>query len=116
MAVSINLHDALLRLRGSQFERTLWIDALCINQDGGEDKNQQIGLLPMIYGQENCVVVWLGVQENRSDHALEQISASIDGYAYSLGDETTYDAVSKLLQRPWFQRLWVRNSYRRYAT
>ncbi|KAK0726165.1 heterokaryon incompatibility protein-domain-containing protein [Lasiosphaeris hirsuta] len=36
--VTYNLHAALLRLRHPFFERVIWADALCINQDDADEK------------------------------------------------------------------------------
>ena len=31
--VTVNLHAALSHLRGYSFDRTIWVDAICINQE-----------------------------------------------------------------------------------
>ncbi|CAM1506115.1 Fc.00g057560.m01.CDS01 [Cosmosporella sp. VM-42] len=55
------LDDALRHLRPeSGMPRTMWIDALCINQDDLEERAQQVALMPHIYRQADGVVIWLG--------------------------------------------------------
>jgi hypothetical protein len=66
--VTQNLHAALIRLRNPYFERNLWIDALCINQEDDGEKAHQVGAMARIYGLAQRVVVWLG--EERDDSAL----------------------------------------------
>ena len=45
---------------------TVWVDALCINQDDTDEKSEQIGQMPSIYCNASHVCVWLGVEEGSS--------------------------------------------------
>lgn len=58
--VSENLFYALKRLRLGDRARTLWIDAMCINQHDLLERGQQVSIMRMIYSQSSGVVVWLG--------------------------------------------------------
>jgi hypothetical protein len=71
--VTVNLHEALSHLRDRSIERIIWVDAVCINQNDGEEKGQQIQLMAKIYGQASRVLVWLGEAADNSDQALEEI-------------------------------------------
>jgi len=71
--VTVNLHAALSRLRNHSMERTLWVDAICINQTKNEEKEDQIQFMAEIYGQANRVLVWVGDAADDSDLALEAI-------------------------------------------
>ena len=55
-----NLHLALRRLRSKDDARTLWADALCINQHDVEEQTQQVGIMQHIYSKANAVQVYLG--------------------------------------------------------
>lgn len=107
--VTVNLHAALSRLRDHYFERILWVDAICIDQENLQEKGFQIQSMAKIYGQAMRVVVWLGEATGDSGQALEIIRAA--GGKTSLQCWNT-DVISKailaLLQRPWFRRIWVR--------
>ncbi|KAK1254127.1 hypothetical protein MKX08_008122 [Trichoderma sp. CBMAI-0020] len=46
--VTENLHAALLRLRDCSFERIIWADAICINQDDIEERNHQAQAMAML--------------------------------------------------------------------
>jgi hypothetical protein len=58
--VTSNLNDALRRLRHPDESRTLWVDAICINQQDNTERSQQVGLMRRIYNQASKVVIWLG--------------------------------------------------------
>jgi hypothetical protein len=107
--VTVNLHAALSHLRNHSIERVLWIDAICINQSDDKEKENQIQIMARIYGQANRVVVWLGGAANDSDLAFEEIrSAKGREPDYRPPDDNLTSAISFLLQRPWFRRIWVR--------
>jgi hypothetical protein len=111
--VTPNLYAALLRLRDPSFPRIIWIDAICIDQKNDEEKGHQIQIMADIYGKANRVLVWLGESVERSDVALEAIRA---GGSISNNERDTKrikHAVALLLQRDWFQRIWV---LRRHST
>jgi hypothetical protein len=60
MTVTPNLGAVLQRLRGRFRRRTVWIDALYINQNDLEERTQQVSFMKDIYERAKHVVVWLG--------------------------------------------------------
>ncbi|KAM0080391.1 hypothetical protein ACKRZS_007486 [Fusarium odoratissimum] len=58
--VTENLLSALQHLRNEHSERTLWIDAICINQKDLEERQSQVKLMKDIYTKSQRVVIWLG--------------------------------------------------------
>jgi len=59
-----------------------------------------------IYGQANCVIVWLGETAVDSDWVLEEIRVAPGKKSTnSLNNETILYAILALLQRPWFWRI-----------
>jgi len=107
--ITQNLYTALLRLQDHLCSRVIWIDAICIDQAKEEEKEKQIPLIAEIYAKARCVVVWLGEAEDDSDRALEEIRLTGGRAATHLSHvESVQQAILKLLQRPWFQRIWVR--------
>jgi Heterokaryon incompatibility protein (HET) len=74
MHITPNLHAALLRLRNRHFERLIWADAVCINQEDFQEKERQIWIMAKIFGQARGVIVWLGPSTGDSDRALETIN------------------------------------------
>ncbi|KAK3339865.1 heterokaryon incompatibility protein-domain-containing protein, partial [Lasiosphaeria hispida] len=106
--VTANLHAALLRLRDRVFERVLWIDAICINQQDADEKGRQVNSMANIYAKAGRVLVWLGEAAKDSDQAIEDIRAAGSQERYEPSpDKTRQEAIFSLLRRTWFERVWV---------
>ncbi|KAK4114746.1 HET-domain-containing protein [Canariomyces notabilis] len=111
LPITSNLYAALLRLRDRFIGRVLWVDSICIDQEDTEERGQQVQFMAEIYCKANRVIVWLGEAEPGDHHASKEIV----GAALASGDQTTtpsdnesgHEAVSRLLARPWFRRIWV---------
>jgi hypothetical protein len=107
--VTDNLYAALLELRNHTMERTMWVDAMCIDQDNQKEKECQIQIMARIYNQANIVIVWLGEAAESSDQVLEQILAAGRDTSTQLSSNNTIQGqIVALLQRQWFRRIWVR--------
>jgi hypothetical protein len=102
--VTLNLHDALSRLRDRSFERIIWVDAICINQKSAEEQAQQVELMAKIYSYAHRVIVWLGEALEDIDGALEDIRLAANG---KFTERSKKEKILKLLKQPWFQRIWV---------
>jgi hypothetical protein len=77
-------------------------------QSSDEEKEYQIEFMANIYGKANRVVVWLGKMMDSSDEALEAIRAAGIKLMRNSGSQKSEQAVTSLLEREWFQRIWVR--------
>ncbi|KAH7093600.1 heterokaryon incompatibility protein-domain-containing protein [Paraphoma chrysanthemicola] len=100
--VTHNLAAALRRLRYTNRPRTLWVDAVCINQTNLSERNEQVRQMVRVYSMAVRVLIYIGEEEKSSDLAMDAI-ADITG-------EVTHvklSAVEGLLNRPWFERVWV---------
>ncbi|KAH6638919.1 heterokaryon incompatibility protein-domain-containing protein [Boeremia exigua] len=104
-----NLGDGLRRLRLTK-PRTLWIDALCINQDDLDEKMHQVAHMGRIYREASAVVVWLGEDESWD---LVKIFLPIWQTVYEYGRlhhqklESDVHRVPRLLGISWFSRVWI---------
>lgn len=59
--VTSNLYAALKRLRHRYDKiRTLWVDAICINQEDPIERAWQVQMMNCVYAQASRVIVWLG--------------------------------------------------------
>jgi hypothetical protein len=123
LEITKSLYDALTHLRYNGGPRWLWIDAICINQANVAEKTQQIPLMAEIYAFAIRVIAWLGTAEDDGDKALETLrlaAAEIKNTSPANQGNLPYEevarlhtdaaklSITRLLQRQWFQRIWVR--------
>jgi Heterokaryon incompatibility protein (HET) len=134
--VTQNLETALRQIRrwrrltgvtkDAQGESYWWVDAVCINQSDVEERNRQVGIMRQIYKRAENVRVWLDAEEERGggDSALamrlvERMFSDVPKVepgepkpAYpEVGEEEKvrhWRALAALLERPWWERVWVR--------
>ena len=69
-----NLACALRHLRHPDRPRSIWIDAICINQNDIEERNAQVKRMGLIYSLAQQVVIWLGPEGNDSGHAMSTLT------------------------------------------
>ncbi|TVY23751.1 Heterokaryon incompatibility protein 6,OR allele [Lachnellula hyalina] len=72
-SVTPNLALALRRIRSPCTTRTVWVDAICVNQEDLEERSQQIQLMREIYSQAWRVIVWLGEDNGLAETAIQTI-------------------------------------------
>lgn len=108
-----DLVKALLALRSEKWDRYLWIDAVCINQEDMDEKNQQVEMMAEIYGKAKRVCVWLGQPDESSRLAIRFIRDEVlklqdfDDLCDRESNSPKWKALLDLMQRPWFSRRWV---------
>ncbi|KAI1184097.1 heterokaryon incompatibility protein-domain-containing protein [Nemania serpens] len=66
IAISTNWHEALQHLRSTQQKPTLWIDALCTDQNKDKERSEQVNFMRT----GSYVLIWLGAKRASSDRAL----------------------------------------------
>ena len=95
--------------------RPLWIDAICLNQDDGAEKADQIPSMGQIYKNASRTIVWLGEPEENTFQTLIFMKTVIK-FAEEHDDITyisrehfpqEWEAVRRYMRRAWFNRLWV---------
>lgn len=72
--ITTNLHSALQHLRFKDRKRTLWADAICIDQDNLDERGEQVKLMGQIYTQAEQVLVWLGEMTEDVELSLDSIA------------------------------------------
>jgi hypothetical protein len=65
MKVTTNLEAALRELRGQKI-KTIWVDALCINQQDPTERGLQVMHMGLIYSRAFTVLAWLGPESDGS--------------------------------------------------
>lgn len=74
LRITKNCRDALLALRNRFGFLSIWVDAICINQEDNIEKASQIPLMEEIYTWSYAVYVWLGPSCDKSDRAVRWLS------------------------------------------
>lgn len=124
--VTVNLRDVLQRVRHISDARILWADAVCINQEDLEERDQQVRLMASIFSNADHVVAWLGKDDgdaNAVSTLIQNTTKSIREQSKSLGgiknipevmpddlvlyDYPTWTSLAKMLCRPFFSRCWI---------
>ena len=132
--VTDNLYAALGRMRKATQIRTLWVDAICINQADVIEKNHQVHMMSSIYRNAQKVLIWLGEERddttqawsffddletsfnngfNNYDSDLNDISKWLGPGLNPLGkglparESPVWGAMEALLRSPWFSRIWT---------
>ncbi|KAF2828196.1 HET-domain-containing protein, partial [Ophiobolus disseminans] len=105
--ITANLDVALRHFRRLHVSRTLWVDAISINQEDTEERGHQVQIMRDIYSSAREVLIWLGpLADQQQQDALAWVE--LDHIPASLGDRTTLiHGLRRLCQRPWFTRVWV---------
>ncbi|KAF4442969.1 HET-domain-containing protein [Fusarium austroafricanum] len=70
VAVGENLKIALRYLRSTDGPRTIWVDALCINQADNEEKGRQVQRLAQVFSSAAAILAWLGPPDSDGERAL----------------------------------------------
>ncbi|OTA94457.1 hypothetical protein M434DRAFT_394721 [Hypoxylon sp. CO27-5] len=124
--ITDNLHDGLLQLRHQTNTLTIWVDALCINQQDGLEKTHQVDLMSKIYQRCKKCNFWLGnFAKYQPPLAAADVQASFDMVEFIC--RVTEDVKTKVPQSletmesrrvaaktlnvlctlSWWERIWV---------
>ena len=132
--VTTNLASALRHRRDRQKPRTLWVDAVCIDQQNAEERSSQILLMRDVFQRASKVVVWLGEstvaskaavalirkvdfgdgsfweqKENQGPVAFSQ--DALGGLQMLLNRRSSLvglrGIINDIASRPWWTRVWV---------
>lgn len=128
LPVTDNLYLALQRLRLRDHHRTIWIDAICINQQDAEERGSQVAIMGEIYRKASIVDVWLG-ESGPADTATQDSAALADALYYhshsfrskesrqlkskiARGELTHLESAMRKFHSPWYERVWVIQEFR----
>lgn len=126
--ITSNLFAALSCLRLVGVDKTLWIDALCINQENDREKGHQVSRMKKIYEYAERVIIWLGPsnddidmlmesarelelrERGNANESLPQIWQSMMNRSRNFGTNFVsrrLAGLQELLRRAWFRRVWI---------
>ncbi|KAJ3529386.1 hypothetical protein NM208_g9784 [Fusarium decemcellulare] len=101
LLVTRNLYQCLVNLRSETTPLTIWIDAVCINQDSNDEKNTQVPLMRDIYKSASDTFIWLGETTSGLDLIIDSVrftSCQEEGFRF---------AFTKFINLAWFRRTWI---------
>ncbi|KAH7305735.1 heterokaryon incompatibility protein-domain-containing protein, partial [Rhexocercosporidium sp. MPI-PUGE-AT-0058] len=116
-----NLWWALWHLRLEDRPRTLWIDALCINQKDTEERNYQVSRMDYIYHSASQCIAWVGKEEIGPGLEIDDCKLAIEfldrinshdaeassSIALSTQAEMELNSLELLCYRRYWTRLWI---------
>ncbi|CZR66519.1 uncharacterized protein PAC_16420 [Phialocephala subalpina] len=125
--LTLNLTQALARLRRTDRTRTLWIDQICINQDNNAERGQQVSLMGDIYRGAAIVNIWLGEEDEETTEAMVYLPHLLQAFSNpderdDVGDEVPHVmqvlsiltvrspgwiGLRNIFERPYFRRMWI---------
>lgn len=134
LRVPYSSEEVLRRFRHAEHPRTLWLDAVCINQTDDEEKSHQVRLMTEIYGSGTRNLIWLGEDDGTGKatmNAIRDVVKDFERVATSMPDLSPHDVMylsgprgilaarpeipfitsvpllTSLFKKAWFKRLWT---------
>ncbi|KAE9364650.1 HET-domain-containing protein [Stipitochalara longipes BDJ] len=121
---TVNLISALRHLRYEDRPRTLWVDAICIDQSNVQERGHQVAFMAKIYSLARCDILWLGddLQDDAGDvfNIIQDTVSTLNRFpsesevqtyqtiAYDLLDKIPISKFRRILKdRPVWDRIWV---------
>lgn len=125
-----SLATALCYQRRRDEQVTLWVDAICINQENDNERQEQVLRMGEIYSSAVKVILWLGEPSRHSSTAMDAIARVASNIQYlTVGSIITVpgsdwdwrrlnrkqlpltrdecEGLQNILARDWFRRVWV---------
>jgi hypothetical protein len=97
MEVTTNLEAALRELRGQKI-KTIWVGALCIDQQDPTERGLQVMRMGLIYSRVFTVLAWLGPESDGSTLAMNGIATESSGIGGT-------NPIRALFERPYWKRV-----------
>ncbi|KZL87424.1 ankyrin and het domain-containing protein [Colletotrichum incanum] len=131
MIVGGELFRALRRIRKEDKAVRIWVDAICINQQDVEERNEHVKIMGRVYAGASHTRVWLGESTQMDFHAIRTMFAisevfedlfvkrkvldhnstmqEVQWHFYNTGDTQRLDwgLLADMLDRAWFKRTWI---------
>jgi hypothetical protein len=104
-----NLWQFLAQWRHHTNSATLWIDALCINQESLAERSQQVQFMGDIYKSATRVLAWLGPGNPSCDLVMD-IMAKVQPRSpapETFNQDSTLSAMAEWCSNPYWSRTWV---------
>ena len=123
LQIGLNLRHALLAIRLPDASRTIWADALCINQEDLDERKNQVAIMRKLYRNASQTLVWLGNRIGQTKGAFADVQRLFDEAQdwrinpHKRVEPRTGATFKELLLRthidtvfaknPWWRRIWT---------
>ncbi|CAH0045797.1 unnamed protein product [Clonostachys solani] len=108
LLITPNCEQALIQLRGKKAPRKLWVDAICINQNSTEEKNEQVSLMTLIYQCAIRTIIWLGQDTGKEISSLLREACPLQGRQSRRAKASKkLRKLSRIINREPLNPLWV---------
>jgi hypothetical protein len=123
---TVNLVSALRHLRHEDKTRTLWVDAICIDQSNIQERGHQVAFMAKIYSMAECDILWLGDDPDdeaektfkfvqNMGHTFKNLTAegkkrtkALRAASSFLGDDAPIAPLRRIMSnRPIWKRIWI---------
>ncbi|KAK1758750.1 heterokaryon incompatibility protein-domain-containing protein [Echria macrotheca] len=111
--ITASLQNALRDIRDATREIRLWADAICINQEDVLERNSQVSMMGRIYATATNTIIYLGpltAMASRALYIIDPRKSDLTPYRNAAGiaiDPMWEVAIGDILNRQWFQRVWI---------
>ncbi|KAG9194055.1 hypothetical protein G6011_04090 [Alternaria panax] len=109
--IADNLFNVLRSLRDQADPISLWIDAICIDQNNIPERNAQVQKMASIYRSAFEVVGWLGHTLPDFDVGFSLLKTLIEEDSQPYLEDTSYtpawESLISLLNKPYWTRVWI---------
>ncbi|KAJ9613100.1 hypothetical protein H2200_003041 [Cladophialophora chaetospira] len=112
LSVTRNCYNALLR--DAEAARTIWIDAVCINQHDVSERSAQVRVMHEIFAAASRVVAYLGEETPGSQLLFHELAlvdrlyrAQVDVGERPKPSTELVQELDLLIARPWCSRIWT---------
>ena len=116
-SITKSLDTALRYLRRETEPVLLWADGICINQSNVDERNKQVSLMGQTFSRADHVRIFIGAAEDMDNGDVAAAMQLVQDSALLFADSQVVDrvvsdqrgsvALTKLLSRPYWQRMWV---------
>jgi hypothetical protein len=111
IAITKNCETVLRTLRRRGRNRTIWVDAICIDQNNTEERNHQVKLMATIYSNASQVLACLGQGIPYYGVAVDRIMDYLEDGCNDMVKQAVaqnHQGLEAFLGIPYFDRVWVR--------
>jgi hypothetical protein len=116
-----NLKIALQYIRKADRDQVMWVDAVCINQNDIDERNNSVSLMGELYSDADHVIIWLG----EADDTTEELARVVQEPGIPTApdpEDHDFDRLSMqhtvriarlfilcfiVALRPWWRRVWT---------